>query len=316
MKSSLQELLLGAMAIVCFSVSAQAQIFTGDAGVDGNGNYDYNNGANWVGGNVPSTATGGTAVINNGLTATWYGAGDGGDFIVANGGELEVSNGGWQQVTNNNYIQLEGNGTILVNGGSFNQGTASSVPFNIAGTGNVFTITSGTANFTTPFAASTGLTVNFAGGTVTTAGEFDYNSNTMFMSGGVLNTTLMTGVNSGGIGSFQLSGGTINLSSSQGIYGADDSHPLNFTTGSTGVINFANVNTATVEGYLTNGIELNGVNDPGAFTVTSAFGGDGATLELTSELAVPEPSTYLMLGLGLAFLFAVRRNRRLVACRD
>jgi len=86
-----------------------------------------------------------------------------------------------------------------VDGGTFNQGTASSNPFNLGGSiGNAFTITSGVANFSYNVNINPGLTFSIQGGTVNSlTHEFDFNNNTLFMSGGTLNTTLITGINSG-----------------------------------------------------------------------------------------------------------------------
>ncbi|HWB58359.1 MAG TPA: PEP-CTERM sorting domain-containing protein [Chthoniobacteraceae bacterium] len=161
------------LAISAFAVTAHAQTtwtFTGST------NNDFQTPTNWDQGTVPilnGTATGtpGTAVINNGDAVTYN---PGGDFILNNGGTLEITNGSWTQINGGAWIQLgettqgvTGNGHILVNGGTFNQGTDSNNPFNLNGTGNTFTITSGSANFTTGFTnISNGLTFNIQGGSV------------------------------------------------------------------------------------------------------------------------------------------------------
>ncbi len=78
--------------------------------------------------------------------------------------------------------------------------------------------------------------------------------------GGVLNTKLITGVNSGGIGVLNFPGGTINLSNGSAdnspIYaGGPQSEYVNFTNGSTGTINFtgAGITPTQVYGYLQSG---------------------------------------------------------------
>lgn len=303
------------LGIACFTLPAHAQTFTSAAGTDSMGNYDYNTPGNWSSGSVPATSNGATAVINNGATVDYFGGSDGGDLIVSNGGELEISNGTFQQVQNNNYIQLGeqgsgaaiGNGTILVNGGTFDQGTDSAEPFNLTGTGNTFTITSGAANFDSPFAAAAGLTVNINGGTTSITGELDYDSTTFTLAGGVLNTTLITGVNGPAGSTLTISGGLLNLSSGTGIYGASSTDPVNFTAGSTGSIDFEAVSASQVNAYLTSGaIEYNGLTDPSAFLVTST-GADSSLL--TAIVAAPEPSTYGLFGLGFAVLLVAVRRR-------
>ncbi len=297
-----------ALGAALLALPAHSQTFTGGAGLDINGNYDYNVGGNWTGGAVPNTANGGHAVINNGLTASWYGGGDGGDFIIANGGELEVANGTWQQVVNNNWIQLQGNATLLVDGGTFNQGTAGNTPFNIANTGNVFTITSGAANFNGSLASTgAGVTYNFNGGVTTFTGEIDYNTNNnIFVDGGTVNATLVTAVNNAGNGILTIEAGRLNLSSTFGIYAASATGPVNFTLGSTGTIDFQAVDPTTVAGFLSSGaITYNGAINSTAFNIIS----DGGAGTLLEAIAAPEPSTYVMFGLGLSvLLFAMRRR--------
>ena len=199
--------------LVSFVTTAHAQTFTGSAGsYDGGTDYDYGTGADWSGSAVPVTSNGGVALIANGESVTYN---PGGDILISNGGELEISSGSWTQINGNNWIQLgaqgsgasTGNGTILVNGGTFNQGTDSAQPFNLTGTGNLFQVMSGTANFTGNFNVNAGLTYSQSGGTVNvTNGEFDFNTTTITLSGGNLNTKLITGVNAGGTAIFNLSG--------------------------------------------------------------------------------------------------------------
>ena len=157
---------------------------------------------------VPNTGAGDTAIINNGSPVNYVA---GGDLILANGGMLQVTNGSFVQTGGNNYFQLNGNGTLLVNGGTFNQGTASSTPFNVTGTGNAFTVSAGTVNLNSSFNLNVGLTYLQSGGTVNVTGaETDFNNTTSTLAGGILNTTLITGVN-GGTDYFNISGGTLNL---------------------------------------------------------------------------------------------------------
>jgi hypothetical protein len=288
--------ILAALALGAYS--ARADTFSGAI------NNDYQTAGNWTLGSVPNTANGATATINGGQAVT-YNAG--GDFYVGNGGTLEIANGSWTQINGNNWIQLRG-GTILVDGGTFNQGTASSNPFNLGGSiGNAFTITSGVANFDETVTLNPGLTFSIEGGMVNSlANEFDFNSDTIFMSGGTLNTTLITGVNSGGAGIFTLSGGVINLSNPFGIYGGGPTEPVNFTVGSTAVINFnGGTSLSTVQNMVTVGvIEYNGTIDPSDFNVTQS----GGTVSVQLN-AVPEPSVFAVIATGAVGLLMFRRRQ-------
>lgn len=287
-------------AIALGAYSAHADTFSGAF------NNDYQTAGNWTLGSVPNTANGATATINGGQAVTYN---PGGDFFVGNGGTLEISNGSWTQINSGAWIQLRG-GTILVDGGTFNQGTASSNPFNLGGsTGNAFTITSGVANFSFNVNINPGLTFSIQGGTVNSVShEFDFNNNTLSMSGGTLNTTLITGINSGGAGIFTLSGGVINLSDPAGIYAGGPAEPVNFTVGSTAVINFnGGTSLSTVQNMVTAGvIEYNGTIDStlSDFNVTQS----GGTVSVQLN-AVPEPSVFAVIATGAAGLLMFRRRR-------
>ena len=300
------------------------------------GNDAYKDANNWDLLAIPNLTTTNTALINDGEAVTYT---PGGDLQISNGGILEVASGSWTQVVGGAYIQLGqggagGNGTILVDGGTFNQGTASSNPFNITGTGNVFKITAGAANFNNNFALNPGLTYIQTGGTVTNTGnEFDFNYlNSGTISGGVLIAKLITGQNHAVTGpdSFNIAGGQIQLTGSTGIYGPNANQYLNFTAGSSGNILFSGGEAlATIEGFvLGGGIEyLNGGADTTAFTTVglpvgavaldddflitglpdiAVVGQTDYEISLNPAL-VPEPSTYLMLGLGLLVLARVRK---------
>ena len=127
----------------------------------------YRDAANWSPNAIPDLTTANLAQINNGSAVNYV---PGGDLVIKNGGELEVTNGGFTQTGGNAYLQLNGNGTIVVDGGTFNQGTASSGPFNVTGTGNIFNMSAGSSIFNRGFAVSTGLTSTISGGTLTSTG--------------------------------------------------------------------------------------------------------------------------------------------------
>lgn len=333
---------------------------------------DYGTAGNWSPNGVPDLSAGNTALINNG-DAVGYAAGtDVGDLLISNGGELEISNGSWTQTGNNNWIQLgeqgdgasTGDGSILVNGGTFNQGTSGNSPFNITGTGNSFTISSGTANFSNILTAISGIQYNFQGGvttiagtsnlevngtggggpgnviissgTVTTNGDFQLlNGLTQFkMTGGVLNVgneadfsatsnismtggtmniyNLFTMVNGPTGSTFNLGGGLINdeANAFNGWYAPSTSSAFNFTTSSTGTLQFDNDSLSLVAGWVNSGdITYQGAADSSAFDVTQNGSAIDVTLQQTES--VPEPSTYALLGAGmLALLIWTRRKAR------
>jgi hypothetical protein len=301
MKKSYSKILgLALIGAAGLSLPAHAQIFTGSI------SNDYGTAGNWSTNTVPNLTTGATAVINNGDAVTYN---PGGDFVIDNNSTLEVSNGSWTQINTNNWIQLAGNGNILVDGGTFNQGSAGNSPFNISNTGNTFTITSGAANFNTSLAStSSGVTYNFNGGVTTINGEIDFNTNNnILFDGGTVNATLITAVNNANNGILTFEAGTLNLSSNYGIYSPSTTAPLNFTTGSTAAINFEAVSASTVQGWVNSGIiTYNGATVPSDFIVTST--GAGSSL-LTAVSEAPEPSTYGMMGLGLAALVIGLRRR-------
>jgi hypothetical protein len=276
---------------------------------------------------VPSLSSGDTAIISADGSAVTYNPG--GDLIISNGGTLEISNGSFTQINGNNFFQLgeqgngagTGNGNLLVNGGTFNQGTISSNPFNIIGTGNTFTITSGAANFDQSLNIQSGLTWMQSGGNVAipTGNEFDYDNLTTLMSGGTLTTGLITGNNVAN-SLFTFEGGTINLTNTRfgGVFGGSANQYLNFTLGSTGVINFENGDSvATVQGFIeANAFEFN--NTPSSplsdFSITPIS--DGVSLSLAGSVAAaPEPSTYLILGIGFSVLLVMLRRRAASAKR-
>ena len=142
----------------------------------------------------------------------------------------------------------------------------------------MYFMTSGTANLTGNFNINAGLTYSQSGGTMNvTNGEVDFNTSTITLSGGTLNTKLVTGVNSGtNTAIFNISGGNLNLSSAANpIYGGSTSQYVNFTTGSTGVINFTGgISSSTIDNYITNSaIEYNNATAPTYdFVVTSGPG--------------------------------------------
>ena len=233
---------------------------------------DYKTPGNWSGGVVPNTAGGDTAQINNGSAVTYN---PGGDFAIGNGGTLQITNGSWTQITSGAWIQLgqgAGNGHILVDGGTFNQGTAGNNPFNVNGTGNTFTVTSGAANFSSSVQARSGVAWSLSGGTTTmTVGNLEVQSGGVFsVSGGSLN--IAGGVILQDGSSWSQTGGTVTL-------GAGSEFDYNSLTGcfmSGGVLNVPKLLTG-VNGPVGSSFDFSGgvINDGGS-VFNGWYGADNA----------------------------------------
>ena len=317
-KTARRSLAAASVLLACAALPAHAQntVYNFDNLV-GDGNY--NDARNWDQGAVPSLATTNTAVIGApaaaggapGVAVTYN---PGGDLIIKNGGILQIASGSFTQAGGNNYYQLNGNGTVLISGGTFSQGTASSTPFNVTGTGNALNITAGAFNVRTNFSLSTGLNFNQSGGTVMVAGnETDFNSATNVLSGGVFNTNLITGVNGPNGSQFNISGGTLNLTGSTAIYGGGANQFINFTPNSAGQITFSSgtFTIASVKNFLNSGaIEYNSTIENAASGYPDfTFAQNGANVTL-GIVGVPEPSSVALIALGAVGLagWALRRR--------
>jgi hypothetical protein len=291
----------------------------------GGSSGDYATGANWLGGNTPSTVGGDTALINSG--AAVYTAGV--DIEIHNGGAITVNGGSWTQVGNISWIQASG-GSINVQSGTFNQGTAQNLiitnngSLNVSGGAFNQSVDTGFQRNGTSSISVSGGTANFAGnflydqtnlgtftitgnGVVNVANEFKPLEN-FTMTTGVLSSTLISFAD--GPGSIILTGGTIAVDGGSfynGFYGGG-AQGVNFTTGSTGTLYFGNYTAADLaaDGFLTNGtIQFNGVASAGSFTVVEQGGGVFVTL------TVPEPGSMVLACAGLGTILFFRRRNRL-----
>jgi len=306
--------LLAAVAVSALALNAHAATV-----VWGGSSGEYTTGTNWVGNSVPNTGAGDTAVINAG--AVNYTAGP--DLAVNNGGVLQINGGSWTQSGGISWLQL-GGGTLNVAGGTFNQGTAGNIVMNgVSSTinvssgvanfgslerhpGSVLNITGGTANFTGNIVNDTTNlgSISVAGGALVTTGEFKP-LNTFTLTTGNLTANLISF--SDGPGTFNLSGGSVSVNGAaayNGIYGAGGSKTMNFTTGSTASLFFSSITLSAFNAtnFLTNGtIQYNGAVDAVQFNAVSSGGGVLVT-------AVPEPSTYALLLMGLGTVLIYRRR--------
>jgi hypothetical protein len=263
----------------------------------GGGNGDYLTGINWVGGAVPSTTSGDTAVINSGAVAYT----PGGDLAIHSGGALVLNGGSWTQAGGIAWIQL-GGGSLNVAGGTFNQGTAGNI---VRNSGTNITVSDGVANFSGNFinrADLGGFTIT--GGTVNIGNEFKP-IDTFTMTGGTLSANLISFADGPGI--INLTGGTISVDGAgfySGFYGGG-TQSINFSTASTGSLFFRDYSLTALaaDNFLTNGtLRWNGAVDPGAFSAVESDGGVVITV-------IPEPSTPLTLLGGMATLMLLRRRK-------
>ncbi|MCW1884187.1 PEP-CTERM sorting domain-containing protein [Luteolibacter flavescens] len=253
---------------------------------------------NWVGGVLPNTAAGDTALITSGDVI--YTAGS--DLTVSNGGQLVIAGGSWTQVGANSWLQLAG-GSLIVAGGTFNQGTSGNIARH---SGTTITVTSGVANFTGDLTTDPAAgNFNFTGGTINLGGEFKP-IETFTMTGGELNAALVSF--SDGDGTLFFEGGRISVNGAGpygGFYGGGGAKALDFSSGSSGQLYFRNYSIAdlTSDGFMTNGtIQYEGAIAPTAFNVVETGGGVLVTV-------IPEPSTAMSLLGGLGTLLMVRRRR-------
>lgn len=297
-----QAVALACLGTFAFSSIRAATITWG--GTDG----EYKTGANWVGGSVPNTGGGDTAIINGGaVTYT-----PGGDLTINNGGSLQINGGSWTQVVGPAWFQLQ-NGTLRVNGGTFNIGTAGQI--NMA-TGATVQVAAGSLNYGTNknIAFSAGRTLSITGGSFTLGGtgELSNSGGTTTMSGGALNAALMK-FSGAASTNFDFSNGTITLTDSRLPYIVFHENSaasfLNFTTGSTGVLNLTSISAANALAVINRGdIRVNGVSDSSKFTILTH--GAGSQIYLTAA-AVPEPSAYAVLAGSLILgITLVRRRKR------
>lgn len=280
-----------------FSLQAQEYTWTGAT------NTDYGTATNWSGG-VPVLTGGDTALINNGDGVIYDAAG--GDFIIQGGSTLQISNGSWTQTNGIAWTNMSG-GNLLVDGGSFDQGTAGNFLRNASSS----IIVSGgelslNGNLVYETAASGNLSLSGTG-IINVDGEFKP-IDTFSIVGGTLNVSNLISF-ADGPGSLNLSGGSVSVDgagANSGFYGGSIAKSLNFTTGSTGKLVFRDYTLADLgtDNFLNNGtITLNGAVSALDFTSSQV----GLNVEVN---VIPEPSSILMILTGMGLLFITLRRRK------
>jgi hypothetical protein len=292
------------------------------------GDSSYTDSLNWDSFSVPDlNSPGTTAQIADGSDVTLTGGQVpvSGDLNIANGSELEITDGSFTQTNSGAYIDLgrsypsntstpmangTGGGTILIDGGTFNQGTDGAGPFDVNGTGNTFEITAGAANITSGFTIESGLAYVQSGGAVTVGGGFNINqANSSFtMSGGTVSSKGNLNLSQGatysqsggtntingnfilsGTSTFLLSGGTLSLGATNEF---DFNNMLASQTG--GILNVNDITgfNATANGTATVGVySLSGgiINNSATSAAFASYGANSTkyinfTLASTADI--------------------------------
>jgi hypothetical protein len=240
-------------------------------------------------------------------------ANSGGDLHINNGGILQLNGGSWTQTDGISWLQLAG-GTLLVNGGTFNQGTAGNV---VTDASTVINVVSGAANFNGDFVTSpTGAAFIVDGGSLNISGKLNYNGGNLAINGGTLTLgtefdpivdytltsgTLITGLISfaNGSGNFNLAGGSLVLGSGyNGVYGGEAAGRLNIELGSSNISLTVSSDTALAALFSEGQIGLNGAVATLQDLLDNGFvlNDDGNVLTYTA--AIPEPSMVALLLVG------------------
>jgi len=255
------------------------------------------------------TQSGGTVTTTSQFNVNTGGSGSqsGG---TANISSAFVQSGGiWSQ--SGGTANISGGGGLQVAGGTYTMtsGTVSATAGGITVSAGAYTQSGGVLTVNSDLQVSNGGSFSLSSGTLNVGVEADFNNTAASMSGGVLNiSNLFTMANSQGKpATFNFSGGIINdgAKAFDGWFGPSAATPFNFTAGSTGILNFDNNNLSEVQGWVNAGdISFNGTTDAAAFDVTQ--NGDVISVDL---LAIPEPSTYALIGLGALGIYFLRRKK-------
>lgn len=269
-------------------------------------NGDWNHANQWTPEHVPLL---GDDVVINGGTAEYWGVAAGqlgasihnDSTVTINGGTVHFNVGDWVSVGTGgsgaaSALTINAGGTYDMNGGQLGIGNATS------GEVGVVTVAAGGSLLSNGawIEMQTTGTLNSAG-TVSGFGDINLRGGIINVTDGTFSATTLKLLGDASTGvQFNIFGGTVVANSL--AYNAWEVSYLNFTPGSTGVLQLANVSTSQLADLLAAGrIRVDGVADPGAFTVT-AYDANGAQVSL-----VPEPASVAMLAAGIG-LAALRRR--------
>lgn len=294
----------------------------GDFSISGNGSLTMNggyfsqtSGNNWM--NLGNQNGVGTLTVNSGATfnmgtSARMRLGDWGtdSLLRVDGGTFD-SDGALIQVgqsnSNNAAMRISGNATVnlaaveLYNLLEANGGNLSYSSLSFQGSkGGTFSIGGSGVNGTGDLSVGSGYTFSMDSGSLSLTGQFQATGGVSSISGGTLNTSLIS--ISGDVVDF--SGGIINLdgTSSEGITaGAGDF--LNFTTGSLGTLFVDNLDLTGLNTLLSDGrVRFNGTTNQAQFA--TSLQGNGYSVSV-----IPEPSTLMLMALSLLpALFLYRRR--------
>lgn len=309
--------------------SAQA----GSAQWDGGNSGNWGDVIKWVGDSTFPNGIGETATFTN---AAFNGGG--GTILLATsaGADTDITIGAWSKNTASGNVRVSlnnvsggtgklifdatsGNATYTSSNQSSTSGDTINVAIQLNDNINVTAGGSGVTNFTrvvSEFGGSKSLT-KLGNGTLRFSGTTGANT---FSGGVTVNNGTLAAEKTGALGTGNVTvaetslTSTATLSITSGVLNAiDDSAILSLQSFLVGGSNFATVSLAASVNETIGGLFFDGVaQSAGTWGAT----GSGATFINDSWFTgtgiltvVPEPSTYLLLGAGLASLYGLRRRR-------
>jgi len=320
------------------TLTGKLSVGTQSSGKSANGTLSVSAGtvsaanALFLGTNEDATvATSSTVNISGGTVNANLTFGDNGTartFTAGSTATVNLTGGAW----NLNLVSLNGTqanlartvnlggGTLGAKGGNVTIGTSNAVAFVLTGTNGNVTIKASDTDNTTARNFTFNDNISGVGGiTKTGGGTLALNgTNNTFTGGLIVNAGSVTtnATSSFGAGSVTVGGGSITLGNFSSI---SDTGTLSVAVGTTVALNFGTTGTETVFSL------YNSTSDvwvtPGTYTAAQLnslfFGGNtvftstNAANNLVTVTAVPEPTTWSLIGIFLLGLTVVRvRNRR------
>ncbi|MDA3872365.1 MAG: PEP-CTERM sorting domain-containing protein [Kiritimatiellae bacterium] len=284
--------------------------------ISGSGLFTQSGGGSWM--NIGNSPGAGNLIVQSGGEFNMGTAGRmrlgywGTDSLVQIDGGIFDSDGALVQVgqsdSNNAAMSITGSATVTLaavevyNLLEANGGNVSYSSLNFLGSkGGTFSIGGSGVNGAGNLSVGSGYTFSMNSGSLSLTGEFQASGGDSSVSGGALNTSLLS--LSGDV--FDFSGGNINLdgTSSEGISADGAGDYLNFTLGSTGTLFVDNLDSTGLDSLLNSGrVRADGVTDSLLFNSTAQ--GDGYAITV-----IPEPSALLLISIALLPGIALLRRR-------